>query len=170
MSKLQDSDLWRPRRLPLHRDQTARLQLEQCPMLGPGAEASLGGEPVGGRIKVLPRCRKFSYSMARKRSMHACDLSPNSFSSCGRVSLTNRSSDLGILAGRFGFVRLPGPRLFEPGRLLGGALHELAAHELVALGLVQHAYISAASGSAPISRSTPITVAHIFCATGRLSR
>ena len=52
-----------------------------------------------GRMKGLPRCRKFSCNMTRKMSTPAGDLRPNNLLSCGIVSLTNGSFDLGILGG-----------------------------------------------------------------------
>ena len=50
------------------------------------------------------------------------------------VSLTNGSFDLGILGGEAASRFSP----LKFGLLLGGTLHQLAAHELVALGLIQH--------------------------------
>ena len=50
---LQDGDLRRLPVSPPYRDQAARLQLEQRPALGPGVEASRGGEFIGWQDEGL---------------------------------------------------------------------------------------------------------------------
>ena len=50
---LQDGDLRRLPVFPPYRDQAARLQLEQRPALGPGVEASMGGEFIGWQDEGL---------------------------------------------------------------------------------------------------------------------